>query len=161
MNDKVAAALERLEGLLSAKEAELDEVNETIRTLEDGIESLKDGWQRHQQSEDDGKLPVPRLELVYIQVDRWFDFKVVYRLVTKHLLGHLVLIPLGQTRCQGGSGQVPDSLPFRDGAHALHDSGLLGLPAYKIMPDTPPYELSLESHSSAYAQGTAHRRPRS
>jgi hypothetical protein len=93
--------------------------------------------------------------------NEWREFKVVYRLVVRHLLGQLLGYPLGQTVSQSGSGRRPDGaedLPFRDGAHAIHDSAHLGLPLYKILPDEKPVLLDgALLHLNAHLKGSAHR----
>jgi hypothetical protein len=139
-SEKTIAALERLEVLLEAKDRELEEARETIEELQQALEGSKDGWRCVQELQDDPELPVPRLELAYVSINEWREFKVVYRLVVRHLLGQLLGYPLGQT-VSHGSGCRPDGaedLPLRNGALAIHDSAHLGLPVYKIMPDRKP-----------------------
>jgi len=160
-SEKVEAALERLEDLLEAKDQELEEARETIEELQQALEGSKDGWRCAQELQDDPELPVPRLELAYVSINEWREFKVVYRLVVRHLLGQLLGYPLGQTVTQGGSGRRPEGaedLPFRDGAHAIHDSAHLGLPLYKVMPDEKPILLDgARLHPNAHFQGSARR----
>jgi hypothetical protein len=160
-SEKIAAALERLEDQLSTKDRELEKARETIDNLRSALEGSKDGWRRAQELQDDGKLPVPRLELAYVSINEWREFKIVYRLVMRHLLGQLLGYPLSQTVTQGGSGRRPEGaadLPFRDGAHAMHDSAHLGLPLYKIMPDEAPILLDATQYINIYPKGLEHRR---
>lgn len=86
-------------------------------------------------------LPVPRLEMrcVPYYEGTWSTQLWTYCLVYRHFLGHLVWIPLGETRRTGGMlREAPpalDDLPFRDGAHIRHDAGLLSLPAFVVIED--------------------------
>lgn len=88
-------------------------------------------------------LPTPRLELrlkiIEIGKDRYNrasgSWEWTYSIVYKHLLGHIVKIPLGSTKSNGCFSFGLPSLPFRDSAHIRHDSESLGLPAYIIRSD--------------------------
>lgn len=158
--EKVTAALERLEGLLAEKDDELEKAQTRIEQLEREIEGSLNGWRTAEKFEDDGELPVPRLELVYRpRSEDWSDYVVIYRIVAKHLLGYLVGTPLGRTVVQGGYGYAPSDhdLPFREGAHARHDSGHWGIPLYKVMPDRKPF-LVVDEDDSHYTMGLKHRR---
>ncbi len=150
-------ALERLEQLLDRKDADLAAACERAEKLERELEGFRDGWRRGVQLEDDGVLPVPRLELAYIQDDEWRSYRVIYRMVHRHLLGPLLATPLGRTTVNGGGNYEPPYLPFRDGMHAWHDSGHLQMPLYRLMPGKPPEQI-LPDISTAN-QGRAHRRP--
>lgn len=151
-------AIDRLEGLLDQKESELDEANEKIESLERELECMAGGWRRSESFKDDGLLPIPRLEMVYAQVDGWREYKVVYRLVYKHLLDHMVAVPLGMTKIGGGVDKDPSrlDLPFRDGVHAWHEAGLFGWPLFKLVPGRPPERVELSRETEA--QGIAKRR---
>ena len=152
--------IERLEELLNTKDRELTESREANGRLERELEGSLDGWRRTEEVVDDGILPVPRLELVYVQRDEWRSYKVVYRLVVRHLLDHLYAVPLGCTRTSGGGNRKPDAreLPYRDGSHAAHDAAHLGLPLYKLVPGDPPMRVDLEGYERQCMIGRDHRR---
>lgn len=158
--EKVSAALERLEGLLADKDEELSEANATIERLENELEGSREGWRLTLMIDDDGELPVPRLEMVYTYLyEDWRNYQVVYQLVFKHLLGKLMIVPLSRTTVQGGDGEPPDNvLPFRDGAHARHDSGHLDMPVYKIVLGEKPVLIETEG-THHHTMGVGHRRP--
>lgn len=152
-------ANERLQELLDRKDEELAEARERVRELERELDAEPGGWCRHEALPDDERLPVPRLELVYQQENGWAEFRVVYRLVMRHFLGQLLGLPLGVTRCRGGIGERPADLPYRDGAHALHDAAHLGLPLYRVMPGELP-ELVPDKETYPRQKGLAHRQSR-
>lgn len=155
----MADTIERLNELLDLKDAELEEATEENDRLERELEGSLNGWRRTEEfPDDDINLPVPRLEIVYVQIDEWRDFKVIYRLVTKHLLGHLVGTPFSQTDCRCGSNVKPDHLPYRDGAHAAHDAAHLQLPLFRVMPGEKPARADLEHYDSQMSTGLKHRR---
>ena len=157
-------AIEHLERLLHAKDRELRQALQDKEKVARELEGSLNGWRREELFADDGNLPLPRLELVYITLgDRgyeWSDFKVIYRMVSKHLLGHLVATPLSMTHCSSGRALKPDKedLPFRDGAHAAHDSTHLQMPVYKLMPGEEPILLDIEGKTNAWRLGRTHRR---
>lgn len=95
-------------------------------------------------------LPAPRLQLRWENGDERYEWACSYELVlplrefdirNDAKTGHAV-IELGRTRV-GGSGAPPwrhseprSCTPYRDGAHALWDSAVLGgLPVYVVAPD--------------------------
>ena len=155
-------AIERLQELLDAKDTELCEVREQNEKLERELEGTLDGWRVAVELKDDESLPVPRLELVYEQIRGWDDYRVTYRLVVKHLLGHLVGIPLSFTKIGGRSCNVEpdhDHLPLRDGAHAAHDSTHLRCAVFKLMPGKSAEQVSLnENFDHQMHLGREHRR---
>jgi hypothetical protein len=130
-------------------EKQLDEKDERIEALETELQELKDEsesdwkWARHKTlKENPDNLPVPRLEMRWHKesddgyLTRW-DYNLIYR----HLLGHLVAVPLGQTKSQGGNGTPPIHngeirTPFRDGVHICTDTEHLGIPAFCIVEGT-------------------------
>lgn len=131
-------ALERLEKLLDEKDARIEELEGEIQEQADAREERDWEWTRHAILKDNPEnLPVPRLEIRweaesedgYLQ--RW-DYSLIYR----HLLGHLVRIPMGQTKTQGSTKPPIFNgalmMPYRDGAHICHDSMMLGLPAFAV-----------------------------
>lgn len=132
-------AIERLAEQLDEKDQRIEELEEELQKLKD--ESEWDWkWARHKTlKENQDNLPVPRLEMRWHKesddgyLTRW-DYKLIYR----HTLGHLVAVPIGQTKSQGGNGTPPIyngeiSTPFRDGVHICQDSGHLGIPAFCVV----------------------------
>lgn len=90
---------------------------------------------REMSEAENNDLPVPRLEI------RWKlcvgDVAIAeYSLITRHLCGQIEVRPFGRTRCSGSN--VRNSyckalaLPFRDGAHIVHDKEQLRVPGYVI-----------------------------
>lgn len=141
MSEKMTA-VERLEDQLNERDAKIEDLEGKVEELQRLLEASKSGWTLHV---DLGKapqtLPVPRLEMFYIQDDpNWYDFRVVQRLVYQHMLGHYEAIPIGQTRTQGGHGRAPIydnkiSLPFREGCHVAHNAAAMNLPAFAVLGD--------------------------
>lgn len=122
-------AEERLAEFLDEREAEITQLRARIEHME-GAE----GWRVPSELAEPQVLPVPRLEIVWTAggcPGRWIASSF---LVYRHLLGHAVALPLGRTISEGGRNYRPDigpiSLPFRDGAHLIHDAEHLKLPAY-------------------------------
>lgn len=182
MDDEDRLSVEdRLNDLLREKEHEIRELHEEIEELETTIRGIKNGWAAHRKAEDaDESLPVPRLEFAWEQeYDSWASYHVEYRLVMKHLLDHLVIVPLGNTRVSGGDWDGPapykkayfneeegrhrgvgfdrSCLPFRDGAHASHDSAHLNLPCYAI---TDEGAVLIEFGHGAHQQNKGHEHRR-
>lgn len=135
-------AIERLESMLDAKDAEIEALQRKLDVAERQIESDA-SWCRHREYEQDvapsPELPVPRLEI------RWSEHPVegteaVYSLVYRHLCGQVVFVPLGRTRTSGaindriGYGQ-PIPTPFRDGSHFANEMRQLGLRGFVIAGD--------------------------
>ncbi len=135
------SAIERLEGLLDKKDAEIANLCEKLQEAEFRVEQAKSGWTMHITLEGEQTLPVPRLEMLYeSENDNWFDFKVKHRLVYRHFLGHCEAIPLGETKSGGSRGDPPIyndkiELPFRDGAHIAHNAAAMGFPAFAVLGD--------------------------
>lgn len=133
--------LERLEQQLDLKDARIDELETELQELKDEAAS-EWKWARHKKLKDNpDNLPVPRLEIRWHNesddgyLTRW-DYTLIYR----HLLGHLIAVPLSQTRITGGNGSPPIhngriQTPFRDGVHICHDTHHLGIPAFGIVGD--------------------------
>lgn len=132
---------ERLEEQLNLKDERIEELEKELQELKD--ESEWDWkWSRHKTLKQNlENLPVPRLEMRWHKesedgyLQRW-DYWLIYR----HTLNHLVAVPLGQTKTQGGNGQPPIyegkiRTPFRDGVHICNDTGHLGIPAFGIVED--------------------------
>lgn len=150
-------AIERLEVALNAKDDEIRELREKLDEMQRLLSAVRDGW-RCIDAEPSADAPVPRLELLYIPRPHWDDYQVHYRLVTRHLQGHLVALPIGCTTFQGGAPDVePEHLPIFDGSHIAHDSEYLSLPAYKILPGRPPERIDFEQYLIQVELGRAHR----
>lgn len=157
----MATMAERLQELLDLRDDELEKEREQREKLERELEESADGWRISEEFEDDGMLPVPRLEFVYRQIDEWRSYRVTYRLVMRHFLGQMIGIPLGATKIGGGLNKKPETghTPFRDGVHAMHDSGLFGCPVYRVMPGEAPEKITWpDDRQSAIHEGRAHRR---
>lgn len=160
MTDK-PTSIDYLTELLQTRDAELEEARAENARLERELEGSLEGWSRKDTFDDDGALPVPRFELFYVQIEGWDSYRVDYRLVMKHLHGHLVAIPLGRTTINSSArNQRPNDtdLPIRDGAHAAHDSALMGLPVFKVLPGEAPILVDTSRWEFAKADGLAHRR---
>lgn len=127
--------LERLNKTISEKEESIDELENQIQEIKSEADLSWD-WARHTKPEEDSRMPVPRLEL-RAEVLNEFSYAETYQLIYRHFLGHLVAIPLGQTKVSGGHFSVPnlDRLPGRDGAHIKSDKVNLNLPAFHIVGD--------------------------
>lgn len=159
----MTTAIERLEQLLDDKDVEIEKLRTEASRLKWELEGSLDGWRRAQEPPCDyDNLPVPRLELAYVQLDEWRDFKVIYRLVMRHLNGELIGIPLGCTRTGSSGNHKPESydLPRRDGCHAAHDGAHLRMPLYKLMPGELPTRLRDDAgnYDDQCRMGTEHRR---
>jgi len=133
--------LKRLEQMLDQKDERIEELETELQKLTDESERTWE-WARHRTLKTNpDNLPVPRLEMRWHQETedgylQRYDYSLIYR----HTLGHLVMIPLGQTRTQGGKGPPPIYngqlyTPFRDGVHICNDSQQLGIPAFCIIGD--------------------------
>ena len=127
---------DRLQELLDIKDREIDELREKLAEYEEPTEWR---WMMHTDRKDDTHdLPVPRLEMRCEPVyeDTWSAQTWTYCIVYRHFLGHLVWVPMGQTKRTGNRMDEPpmlDDLPFRDGAHIKHDSTALNLPAFVVI----------------------------
>jgi len=157
-------AEERLAEQLDAKDEEIAALDRKIDDLETQLRCCATAWSMPEKIDDDASLPLPRLEMVWTQRDEW-ETVVKYRLVRKHLLGHVETCPLGMTTISGGNGIHRDdagapSLPYRDGSHATHDSAHLGLPLYLIVGNEPAIPFcDWEDYKHQIAKGRSHRRP--
>lgn len=129
--DKLADLLEASENKLAELQQQLDEDSDRDRW----------GWTQHAELPKEQTLPVPRLEIFYMESES-DDYNRVwlYRMIYRHLLGHCVAVPMGQTKQGGGNHKVIiskllDFLPFRDGAHIKHDARAFGWPAFMVYGD--------------------------
>lgn len=138
-------SVERLEELLDKKDETIEKLSDKVDHLERELDYPNWEWMRHSSVEEDSDLPVPRLEMRYVatgtEVNPWYNYEACYNMVHRHFQGHLMSIPLGQTRISGGNGAGPHhyeaddqwELPFRDGAHIRHDAVDLNLPAFVVI----------------------------
>jgi hypothetical protein len=136
MRREKLSAVERLEALLDARDAEVARLGAELRRRDEADEDAAWSWARHYVSAEAEGLPVPRLEIRWSRIGggEW-NWLATYGLVYRHLLGHVVVVPLGMTRVGGAGEPLTDGqvdVPFREGAHALHDSLELGLPAFAV-----------------------------
>lgn len=133
-------AIERLEAMLDEKDAEIESLQRKLNDAEERA-ARNHRWTAHIDSKEDPNpdLPIPRLEIRWRDIperERTDGYAVLirYDLVIRHLLGDIVRIPIGGTRTDRRreiwQGKV--DLPFRDGAHIMHDAAHLRLPAYAI-----------------------------
>lgn len=143
MSEKMSA-VERLEEMLNARDAEIAELNEKLSECENQMDGDVWGWTRHSKSDEAIDLPVPRLEMRWEEMDGpdggGFNWRCRYDLIYRHFLGHVMRVPLGMTRVGNHSGRPPVSggvveTPFRDGSHIAHDAHCLRLPAFAICGD--------------------------
>jgi hypothetical protein len=137
-------AMERLEEMLNAKDAELEELRGKLQEAEQKLEN-DSNWYVHREfaagTEPNPELPIPRLEVRWEPCDDGrYGAAAVYSLVYRHLLGHVAFVPLGITRTTGAladrvrDGGVVD-LPFRDGAHFANEMRQLSLRGFAIVGD--------------------------
>lgn len=121
--------------------------NVKIKALERKVSRLQElladagDWKRRpgreMSDEENNGLPVPRLEIRLI-VTATYEHTFEYNLVTRHFCDHIQVTPMGTTQSKGGPYQTAEQaceslpLPFRDGAHIVHDKEALGLPGYVV-----------------------------
>lgn len=147
MSEKLTA-VERLEEMLNERDARIEELEGRIEELEGRIGDWEDSrdedawfWTRHEKVDDKDGLPVPRLEIRWTPLGRGrYNWLASYNLAYRHLLGHVMSVPLGATRQSGGDERGPVregkvETPFRDGVHIMHDAWALKLPAYAVCGD--------------------------
>jgi hypothetical protein len=163
--DRIRSLLDQLEAR-DAQIEELEEEKEELRNAFSILEERRDNgdewsWRHIRRLEASEKewdledklltpknydLPVPRLEIRWRDSDDGYNQLVDYGLVMRHLLGHILFVPISSTRIGGGG--VPDAwsdeqkelhllrTPFRDGCHMAHDAAALGLPCYVVSETT-------------------------
>lgn len=168
---------QRLLQQLDERDEEVAELREKLADAESRLEAARGGWALPRLVPDDPWpcLPLPRLEMEWRpdRHDGWRRYTVEYRLVTRHLIGEILTTPLGLTTCSRSTGEDPrvprpdnppgvdaiaGALPYRDGAHSMHDAAHLRLPLYLLMPDGPlRYDLST-GYEHQRQMGTDHRR---
>lgn len=148
-----------LTGALAKLQKEHDALKEAHERLTNESRGALGGWWVPVEVQDDGVLPVPRLELAFAQIDGWQTYEVIYRLVYREFGGVLVGHPLSRCRKTTMTTRAPeaDDLPWRFVPEASHDAGQLGgLPIYIIRPDMPPREQ--QPTAEQRARGIEHRR---
>lgn len=133
--------IERLMELLEEKDQKIAELEGDVREATEKEEErqrwAETFWTRHVKLEDDGGLPVPRLEIRWERDDvarSGYQWRANYNLVYRHFLGDIIAVPLGRTMvgCEHPVRNGKIDTPFRDGAHIRHDAAQLGLPAYSV-----------------------------
>ena len=133
-------AFERLEKVITEQEEKIAELEKTLETYE-----YKDDWFWRQfkvlTEEENLNLPVPRLELRYVQKTKYTMISS-YSIIYRHLLGDIMSIPISSTKIDGCNASV-DFLPFRDGAHIYNDMYELNLRGF-VVTGTDVKELSLK-----------------
>lgn len=139
---------ERLQELLDQKDEETRALQKEVAELRRLVKADPFLWALQAEVPERG-LPVPRLEIEWTPHSQhgWHEASAVYRLVHRHLQGHVVGVGIGQTTVRGGWPRPPIrgtetthrpgkiELPRRDGAHICHDMVQLNLPAFAICGD--------------------------
>lgn len=136
---------ERLQELLDQRDEELAALREERDELRRQVKADPFIWALQGEVPDRG-LPVPRLEIEWTPHPEygWQEKTATYRLVYRHLLGHVGAVGMGQTISRTGITTPPINpyfytrhpkkieLPHRDGAHICHDMAELKLPGFAI-----------------------------
>lgn len=144
MNEEDVTIADRLNSMLADKDKQIGKLRDTMEELRQSLRGAETKWTLHTKLDGEQTLPVPRLELFYeadgYEGREWCEFIVYYRLVYRHLLGHTMAVPLGETSIKGGNGEAPIrdgkiDLPFRDGCHIRNEMKCLNLPGYAICGD--------------------------
>jgi hypothetical protein len=156
---------ERLNEQLGEAEATIKELEAENEELRSRIEGDTRAWAIGQTIKDDERLPLPRLEFVWIPLTPdWGSYAVEYRLVYKHLVDNVVTLPLSRTKVSGNVYPKPwrdgaaVHLPFRDGSHAFHDAAHLRLPLYACPPGEDPIFLASEPTVTPAGSHYTHQR---
>lgn len=168
MQDKL---VQSLENILVERDRSIQELRKTVDSLEALLEKSKVAWCLPRVGQDNPDLPIPRLEMEWVDETispspPWTCYTVEYRLVQRCLSDRVLFSPLGITRVRGGTQDCPWSLdngkvdlPFGDGPSACFDSGHLNLPLYLITPSSPPIEVNAEDYGPyQYRKGQQQRR---
>ena len=129
-------AIERLEELLNERDSTIDDLRRRVEEMEEQKNDLAWRWARHEIVSDDLALPVPRLE-IRCDSPGEYSHSCLYSMVYRHLLGHIIRVPLGQTVMNGsyarGVTDLAWHMPYREGAHIKSDAVQFGLPAFVVM----------------------------
>jgi len=168
MQDKLIESLERV---LVDRDRSIQELRGVVESLQALLEKSKSAWCLPRIGQDNPNLPLPRLEMEWVDETQkpsppWTCYMVEYRLVQGCLSGKVLFSPLGVTRVKGGVHECPWALdngrvdlPFGDGPSACFDSGHLNLPLYLITPSSPPIEVNAEDYGPyQYRKGQQQRR---
>ena len=140
MEHDVISRLETLIDRLAKQEKDMAELEEENNELADRLDAIEyqNKWRwrlvRILSDEENIGLPIPRLEIRWERLDE-FNVRACYSLVYRHLLGRIIAHSLSSTHVGGDwSDNEPLSLrlPFRDGAHIMHDMQTLNLPAFVV-----------------------------
>lgn len=165
MSDKPrTTAIERLEQLLDDKDSEIKRLQNKLDAVERELDR-EAGWCRHVVYEGLSKapnpeLPVPRLEIRWRAPENGrHESEAIYSLVYRHLVDHIVFVPLGKTTSSGAlvdrvRGDIVET-PFREGCHFANEMWQLKLPGFVIAGDRV-YEAKLCSRCGRLEE--THRR---
>ena len=125
--------IERLENEIYDKDCKIEKLEEKLENID-----YEDTWKwrhiRELSKEENKDLPVPRLEIRYRNLDK-FNHVADYGLVYEHLMGEILFVPFGSTKCGNSKSLDEQALPFRDGSHIKHDAYFLKLPAFLVSGD--------------------------
>lgn len=97
---------------------------------------LRNPWKMSKK--ENLNLPLPRLEIrktLAKKPDHMFNVKAEYGLVYEHLLGDIIFVPFGTTKIGAPDRYDFMDLPFRNGAHILHDMFMLKLRGFVVYQD--------------------------
>lgn len=140
----MTSAIERLETLLDEKDEEIEQLTAERDSIQRQLEYLPGGWRQEIELPKEQTLPVPRLELVLTQEDK-FTRVWSYRIVRRHFTGEVLATPIGSITSRGGGSDSPYytsgefagklRLPMREGAHICHDMAHLNLPGFAVCGD--------------------------
>ena len=158
---------DRLRELLDAKDAEIERLRDELNEANEKAD-VNWKWFAPDEMKDDPSpgLPVPRLEILFTEVEhdsRGYTIYIRYDLIRRHLCDQIVRTPLGGTHTTGSldkrlrDGRI--DLPFRDGAHIMHDAAHLQLPAFAILGEhVENLSAAAVDYSSQTKRGKEHRR---
>lgn len=172
------AAAARQQELLAKKDEDLEKLERKYKKLADKLEKAQEalscdrGYLVPGELEDDPQLPLPRLDIFASKLtDRHgcYGAEYHYRLVRRHLLGHIETVGLGHTRSEGNRVRswplrcVDGTLeqPYQDSAHMAYDAAHLQLPAFITYEGCAPEPVVFDDacdHKYQYAKGAEARR---
>tara|TARA_R100001132_G_C3272133_1_gene94203 strand:- start:1649 stop:2158 length:510 start_codon:yes stop_codon:yes gene_type:complete len=168
--------MSKVDGLLREISEKVNKLEMELMTAKEKLRETEEAWTLHRgESEDIESLPIPRLEMEWYPSEdgTWEKYTVEYRMVMKHMLGHVAIIPLGSTKIEGPPGSPWDRpnaeqegiprLPFRDGVHIKWDAGHLNLPAFAVDPSGKRFAINVrplrkEGDVCTYSNGRKARR---
>jgi len=162
--------VESLVRVLVDKDRYIDQLRKEIEDLKGRLERSATVWCFPRLGVDNPDLPLPRLEMEWWDEARdgappWSYYKVEYRLVCRHYLGHIRVVPMGVVATKGGVG-VPwklengkPELPLHEGVQACFDAAHRGLPLYSLVPGELPMRVDpLDYCPEAYRKGERAKR---